>query len=493
MAKYLFFDVETTGLPQSFNLPSTYVDYWPRIVSFAYILCDSQNEIIERGSFLIKPDGFTIPKSAEKIHGISTEKALELGIPFDQAISKLKRLLDLSEIIVGHNIEFDIKVLDSEFYRFDHSLPAKKLPYICTMKSSAAYCDLPDGKWPTLLELYNKLFGKDFDGVHNPSFDIKATFDCFWELIKLNIINPETDKFFVEEKEINLNKEAVNKCVEGLNNQEQAKLAAIAYFLSMLKQTRLTETIESQFLFLSAMSKPREEYVSKTQLTSYQQDFIDKEITDLFVKHNDIFPVTKSFEEKQLFLVAVDIVLHFLGKSLSNNVFRRDIIDQYYDIIPQYQEFSFNYMERTNDFSISTEDATTLKDICHTIKKYADSNNNKTLGQAALNVNEKAAAAYDDLKRLFGIIKDESNLYYTYSHIVLSIYGPLLSLLTLPEVGVIEGITDFDNLSKSIELLERIDNDLAKGKGFDSSRIIDLMKYRLPKPKKNGFFRNLFG
>lgn len=44
-----------------------------------------------------------------------------------------------------------------------------------------------------LQELYNKLFGADFENAHNAFSDISATVKCFWEMVKRGIITiPQT-------------------------------------------------------------------------------------------------------------------------------------------------------------------------------------------------------------------------------------------------------------------------------------------------------------
>jgi len=58
------------------------------------------------------------------------------------------------------------------------------------MKSSVAYCKIPGNygyKWPSLKELYSKLFGRTLEGVHNALTDVKACALCYFELKKRRI------------------------------------------------------------------------------------------------------------------------------------------------------------------------------------------------------------------------------------------------------------------------------------------------------------------
>ena len=105
---FIIFDTETTGLPKRDNAPLNEVDNWPRVVQIAWQVHDGSGELLEHHNVLIRPDGYEIPYSAEKVHGISTEKATSQGIPVDEALLLFNESLAGSQILVGHNIRFDI-------------------------------------------------------------------------------------------------------------------------------------------------------------------------------------------------------------------------------------------------------------------------------------------------------------------------------------------------------------------------------------------------
>ena len=60
------------------------------------------------------------------------------------------------------------------------------------MLASTNYCAIPGSygkfKWPKLQELYVKLFNEKFEGAHDALADIEATVKCYFELVKLSII-----------------------------------------------------------------------------------------------------------------------------------------------------------------------------------------------------------------------------------------------------------------------------------------------------------------
>ena len=182
---YLFFDTETTGLPKNWKAPLTDLNNWPRLVQLAYLYYDRNGNLISRGDFIIKPVGFTIPADASRIHGISTEKAMEEGKALLPVLHEFQELVSESEYLVAHNLSFDEKIIAAEFLR--NSMPdclASKRK-ICTMQGTTNFCKIVGHygyKWPKLSELHFKLFNENFEEAHNAAVDIYATAKCFWEL-----------------------------------------------------------------------------------------------------------------------------------------------------------------------------------------------------------------------------------------------------------------------------------------------------------------------
>lgn len=182
---YLFFDTETTGLPRNWKAPVSDLNNWPRIVQLAYLYYDTSGNEISRGDYIIRPEGFTIPPDASRVHGISTERALQEGVSLADILHNFKDLMDRSDYLVAHNISFDEKVLGAEFLRKGMSNPVATIDKICTMQNTVDFCAIPGPygfKWPKLSELHYKLFGRDFEEAHNAMVDVEATVRCFWEL-----------------------------------------------------------------------------------------------------------------------------------------------------------------------------------------------------------------------------------------------------------------------------------------------------------------------
>lgn len=189
---YLFFDTETTGLPRDYEAPASDTLNWPRMVQLSWILTDSQGNVLSVHDCIVRPDGFEIPEQAASIHGISTERAMREGAPLDSVLTVFLQTLDSAEYIVGHNISFDIHIVDSEFIRRGVDASLAPMKAYCTMLAGTDYCKLPGNyghyKWPKLQELHKKLFGTEFDDAHNSAADVEATCKCFWEMRRRKVI-----------------------------------------------------------------------------------------------------------------------------------------------------------------------------------------------------------------------------------------------------------------------------------------------------------------
>ena len=192
----LYIDTETTGLPIDYKEHYTKLENWPYIVQVALIIEDDNYGILAKRDIIVKPDGYTIPESASKIHGITNEKA-KSGEKREDVFNYLDLVLNNTDIIIGHNASFDLNIIKAEIIRtkgIDNALFEKKeYSLIDTMRLGKDVCKIPrsyiygDYKYPKLNELYYKLFNKHFDNQHNAMADVEATYECYKELLRLGI------------------------------------------------------------------------------------------------------------------------------------------------------------------------------------------------------------------------------------------------------------------------------------------------------------------
>ncbi|MDN5202979.1 DNA polymerase III subunit alpha [Fulvivirgaceae bacterium BMA10] len=192
---YLIFDTETTGLPKNYNAPVTDLDNWPRLVQLAWQLHDHQGNLLNAQNFIVKPNGFTIPYNAEKVHGISTQRAIDEGHDLEKVLSVFAEDIGKAQLLIGHNIEFDINIMGAEYIRGAVDSKLLETKSLDTKDASTDFCAIPGGKggkykWPTLTELHKKLFGVGFDDAHDAAYDVDATAKCFFGLIKEKVVKP---------------------------------------------------------------------------------------------------------------------------------------------------------------------------------------------------------------------------------------------------------------------------------------------------------------
>ena len=165
---YLIFDTETTGLPSDFSKSISDFDNWgeSRCVQLAWQLHNEDGLLIDSSNDIIKPNGFEIPLDSIVIHGVSNNVANKYGIPIEDALSKFQIALSKTTFLIGHNVQFDINVIGSEYLRLLHAQnlplesPLLKFKTIDTMITSTNYCKLgkegvlqdisPNGKFKDL-------------------------------------------------------------------------------------------------------------------------------------------------------------------------------------------------------------------------------------------------------------------------------------------------------------------------------------------------------
>ncbi|MEK7859524.1 MAG: 3'-5' exonuclease [Elusimicrobiota bacterium] len=187
----LFFDTETTGLPKNYKAPVSDLKNWPRVISVAWLLADDGGKEVKSAEYIIKPDGFTIPPEAAKIHGITDEIARRDGVALKPVLDELAADIDACALLIAHNVAFDEKILGAEYLRSGAPNRVEAKPKSCTMHSSTAYCAIPGpygNKWPKLQELHVKLFKEGFAGAHSALADVRACSRCYFELKRLGVM-----------------------------------------------------------------------------------------------------------------------------------------------------------------------------------------------------------------------------------------------------------------------------------------------------------------
>jgi len=207
--RILILDTETTGLPKSRNSSIFDQDNWPYIVQFSYIIYELDTHTIEKmADHIIKlPDGIDIPEVCVSIHGISNEISRQRGVDIVGVLPEFILDMESCELIIAHNMEFDMNIIMAEMVRVKQSVPADSPVYAilckqiehrqtktsklyCTMQDSIHLCNIlvpgkfgkPYKKFPTLEELHKYLFGYNPKKLHNALNDVVVCFRCFYKM-----------------------------------------------------------------------------------------------------------------------------------------------------------------------------------------------------------------------------------------------------------------------------------------------------------------------
>lgn len=245
---YLFIDIETNGLPESFPDPSSNPEEYPEIIQIAIIYCDSNGKRICQNDQYFVPKGWAITEDTRRFLNIDEDRMETIrrfGVfiinpeyvaqkefynqtdpkPIVENLIELFGVLSEYEVkyIIGHNLEYDLKCLQALYYRHlkdgqysvftsnFNSLFIKHLPNlqkICTMKGTIDFCGIKSQygyKYPKLEELYKKLFSEDLDDSHNAKYDVFNTAKCYWRLRDREImigINDDYDKEISKRKTV---------------------------------------------------------------------------------------------------------------------------------------------------------------------------------------------------------------------------------------------------------------------------------------------------
>lgn len=198
----LFFDTETTGIPdRAAKWDVDFMEY-PHVVQMAWIHgCKVENHII-------RPDGWTIPDETVEIHGITTEYAMEHGEPFAAVVDMFIQDCHDAGLICGHNIHFDtgivkaniLRELGHEYYDAnDVETALFKGKRIDTMRSTMKWVDarFASGrlKFPNLGELYARCFPGETFPAHDALEDCKAVARCLPVILENGLVELKVKEY----------------------------------------------------------------------------------------------------------------------------------------------------------------------------------------------------------------------------------------------------------------------------------------------------------
>ncbi len=186
------YDTETTGLPD-WNQPSE-APQQPHLVQLAAHLFDLDTRaILQSMDVIIRPNGWVIPDEVSAVHGITTEHALDVGVPESLAVGMFMELWS-GRLRIAHNEQFDARILRIALMRYESADSANQWKAgraECTARLSTSICALPPTekmravgrnhhKTPNLGEAYRHFTGKELEDAHTAIADVNACLAVYW-------------------------------------------------------------------------------------------------------------------------------------------------------------------------------------------------------------------------------------------------------------------------------------------------------------------------
>lgn len=192
MNDVLCFDCETTGVPDKGMKWDVDFLQFPRPVTMAWAFGDTERHEI------IRPQGWDIPTETVAIHGITTEQADKEGKPFVEVVTEFLDDAEKCPLICAHNVYFDTSIIKAAIMALCPELAERaesalfKGKRIDTMRKTIKFVgarkENGSGKFPTLEELFARMFDGATFPAHNALEDVRALCKCLPPLVEMGII-----------------------------------------------------------------------------------------------------------------------------------------------------------------------------------------------------------------------------------------------------------------------------------------------------------------
>jgi DNA polymerase-3 subunit alpha len=178
--KALIFDTETTDLIKNRHAPLPNQPHITELFGLVLRLRVRKgmgDRWLEDSSWwsLFNP-GIPLNKEVQRITGLDDE-ALKTEPSFRSKASEVKALIESCDIVVAHNLSFDLAMVTIEMDRINVKVnwPDKR---ICTVEATEHF----KGRRLKLIELHEHLFGEGFENAHRAENDVRPLTRCFIKL-----------------------------------------------------------------------------------------------------------------------------------------------------------------------------------------------------------------------------------------------------------------------------------------------------------------------
>lgn len=179
--KHLFFDTETTGLLENILMPA---ERQSHIVELFMLLCEEDGTEIDSFGALFKPP-VILTDEITRITGIRQED-LRNAHSFRSKLADVRAFIGRADILIAHNLTFDLQIMELEFQRAGAVAPWKEQEFelICTVEATEHL----RGFRLNLTMLHEHLFGEPFSGAHRAEKDVRSMAKCWFELVRRGLV-----------------------------------------------------------------------------------------------------------------------------------------------------------------------------------------------------------------------------------------------------------------------------------------------------------------
>lgn len=160
--KILYLDVESTGVNPDVD----------QVIELACMMTSDEQPRVRDDvrAWRFKPSVPIHPK-AQETHGISIELLADCPTFADRAV-EIETVIRAAEVVVGYNVDFDLRMLRKEFERINRAWPA--LPTTIYLDAFALWkaCESR-----SLAAAHERFVGRPLLSAHNAMADVRATHD----------------------------------------------------------------------------------------------------------------------------------------------------------------------------------------------------------------------------------------------------------------------------------------------------------------------------
>lgn len=189
----LFLDTETTGFVQK---GADLLDpRQPYCLELGARLDDDEGNMVGELDLLLNYGDISISEGAYNVHHISADMIKTFGVPPIVAFGAFNALAKQADLLVGHNIAYDMDICKIGFARLSQldsfTQNIQSVRTFCTMQATTNICKIPKPgggagyKWPKLDEAYSILIDSaGFENAHRAKYDMLASREIFYSLKK---------------------------------------------------------------------------------------------------------------------------------------------------------------------------------------------------------------------------------------------------------------------------------------------------------------------